>query len=105
MGFYDGQIPALKCFVLAVRYTRNMTDKKPMSDEERQEFLDNLPEDEKRDNAEQVFDDAIARAVQPPRSVSETPDSADGYNDRQTRSDTTVDTSRSHNDTSHQSNA
>ena len=91
-----------RSLVLAVRYTKDMPDKKPLSDEERQQFLDNLPEDEKRDNAEQIFDDAIAHAAQPPRSVPETPGSSDDYSDTQTHSDTTADTSHSHSDMSHQ---
>ncbi len=85
-----------------MRYTKDMPDKKPMSDEERQQFIDNLPDDEKRDDAEQVFDNAIARAAQPPRSGLETLEPSDDYSDRQTRSDTTEDTSHSHSDTSHQ---
>lgn len=70
-----------------------MTDKKPMTDDERQAFLDSLPDDEKRDDVEQIFDDTIARAAQPPRSIPETPAADDDYSDRQTRSNTTEDTS------------
>lgn len=70
-----------------------MSDKKPLTDEERQAFIDKLPDEQKNDNAEQIFDEAIARAAQPPRSESETPDFSDGYSDRQTHSDTTEDTS------------
>ncbi len=102
MGFYGDHKSPLKNILFALRYTRSMPDKKPMSDEERQAFLDNLPDDQKRDDAEQVFDNAIARAAQPPRSVSETPDSADDYSDTQTHSNTAVDTSHSRSDTSHQ---
>lgn len=76
-----------------LRYTRNMS-KKPLDDEERQTFIDNLPDEQKNDNAEQIFDEAIERAAQPKRSEPETPDSSDGYSDTQTRSDTTEDTSR-----------
>lgn len=75
-----------------MRYTRNMS-KDPLTDDQRQAFLDGLPEDQKNENAEQVFDDAIARAAQPKQSAQETPDAADGYSDTQTHSDTTEDTS------------
>jgi hypothetical protein len=76
-----------------VRYTRTMP-KKPLTDEERQAYIDNLPDDLKNDNAEQVFDEAIERAAQPKLSSQETPDSSDGYSDTQTHSDTIEDTSR-----------
>lgn len=69
--------------------------KDPLSDEERQAFIDNLPDDQKNENAEQIFSDAIARAAQPTKLEPETstaPD--DGYSDTQTHSDTTEDTSR-----------
>ncbi len=88
--------------IFSLRYTKDMPDKKPMSDDERQEFVDNLPDDEKRDDAEQLFDDTIARAAQPPQSIPEIPESSDDYSDTQTHSDTTEDTSRSRSDTSHQ---
>jgi hypothetical protein len=39
--------------------------KDPLTDEERQKFLDNLPDDQKNDSAEQIFDKAIERAAQP----------------------------------------
>lgn len=73
-------------------YTRNMS-KDPLTDDQRQAFLDGLPEGQKNENAEQIFDDAIARAAQPKQSTQETLDSADGYSDTQTHSDTTEDTS------------
>lgn len=77
-----------------MRYTRNMS-KKPLTDEERQAFIDNLPDDQKNENVEQIFNDAIARAAQPKQSVQEKSTEADdGYSDTQTRSDTTEDTSR-----------
>lgn len=78
----------------AVRYTRYMS-KEPLTDEERQAFIDNLPADQKNKNAEQIFNDAIARAAQPKQSAQEKSTEADGgYNDTQTHSDTTEDTSR-----------
>jgi len=67
--------------------------KKPLTDEERQAFMDNLPDEQKNDNAEQIFDDAIERAAQPTQSGPETPDSSDGYTDTQTHSDKAEDTS------------
>ena len=77
----------------ALRYTRNMS-KDPLTDEERQAFIDKLPDDQKKDNAEEVFDKAIKRAAQPKQSSQEkSPDSSGGYTDTQTHSDTTEDTS------------
>lgn len=77
-----------------MRYTRYMS-KEPLSDEERQKFIDNLPDDQKNENAAQIFNDAIARAAQPTRSKLETSKSPDDdYSDTQTHSDTTEDTSR-----------
>lgn len=78
---------------MVLLYTRSMP-KKPLTDEERQAFLDSLPDNQKNDNTEQIFDEAIERAAQPKRSGPEAPDSSDGYSDTQTRSDTTEDTSR-----------
>ena len=79
---------------MVVRYTRYMS-KKPLTDEERQVFIDNLPDDQKNENAEQIFNDAIARAAQPKQSAQEKSTKADdGYSDTQTHSDTTEDTSR-----------
>ena len=77
-----------------MRYTRLMS-KKPLTDEERQAFIDSLPDDEINDNAEQVFGDAIERAVQPTQSEQEKSTEADDdYNDTQTRSNKAEDTSR-----------
>ena len=68
--------------------------KKPLTDEERQAFIDNLPDEQKNDSAEQIFDKAIERAAQPKQSdQGKLPDSSDGYTDTQTHSDTTEDTS------------
>ena len=67
--------------------------KKPLTDEQRQAFVDNLPADRVNPNAKETFEDAIARATQPRRSKPETPDSDDGYNDTQTHSHKTEDTS------------
>lgn len=79
---------------MVVRYTRYMS-KKPLTDEERQAFINNLPVDQKNENAEQIFSDAIARAAQPKQSAQEKSTEADdGYSDTRTRSDTTEDTSR-----------
>ena len=79
---------------MVVRYTRHMS-KQPLSDEERQAFIDNLPADQKNENVEQVLKDAIARAAQPKQSAQEkSTEVDDGYSDTQTHSDTTEDTSR-----------
>lgn len=76
-----------------MRYTRTMP-KKPLTDEERQAFIDNLPNEQTNDNAEQIFDEAIERVAQPTQSGQETPDSSDGYTDTQIHSDKAEDTSR-----------
>jgi hypothetical protein len=69
--------------------------KDPLTDEERQAFIDKLPDDQKNDNAEQVFNKVIERSARPKQSSQEkSPDSSDGYSDTQTHSDTTEDTSR-----------
>jgi len=67
--------------------------KKPLTDKERQAFVDNLPADQVNPKAKETFEDAIARAAQPQRSKPETPDSADDYNDRQIHSHKTEDIS------------
>lgn len=86
------------------RYNIHMTNpkKKPLTDEERQAFIDKLPPDQVNPKAQVTFEDAIARAAQPQRSKPEIPDSGDGYNGKQTRSHKTEDTSDSRSDTSHQ---
>lgn len=78
---------------MSLGYTSSMS-KKPLTDEERQAFIDNLPAEQVNDNAEQIFDEAIERAAQPTKSKLETPEPSDGYSDTQTHSDTTEDTSR-----------
>jgi|GEM_PF-2366308 hypothetical protein len=82
-------------------YTGGMTNQ-PLSDEERQAYIDKLPADQVNPDAEATFDDAIERAAKPKQSKPETPDPSDGYTDTQTHSDTTEDISGSHSDTSHQ---
>lgn len=67
--------------------------KQPLNDDQRQDFLDKLPDDQVNENAEQKLDDAIARAAQQSRSKPGTPEPADDYSDTQTHSDTTADTS------------
>ena len=90
MGLYL----SLKALGCGLRYTRYMP-KKPLTDEERQAFIDSLPDDQKNENAEQIFGDAIARAAQPKQSAQEKSTEADdGYSDTRTHSDTTEDTSR-----------
>ncbi len=76
-----------------MRYTWAMT-KKPLTDEERQAYLDSLPDGQKNENAEQIFDEAIERGAQPKRSEPEKSTEADDdYSDTQTHSDTAEDTS------------
>lgn len=83
----------LKALGCGLRYTRYMS-KDPLSDEERQAFIDNLPDDQKNENAEQIFSDAIARAAQPKQSAQgKSTEADDDYSDTQTHSDTTADTS------------
>lgn len=68
--------------------------KQPLTDEERQAYLDSLPDDQKNASAEQTFDDAIERAGLPKRSAPEKSTEADDdYSDTQTHSDTAEDTS------------
>ena len=74
--------------------------KEPLDDDQRQQFLDDLPDAQVNPNAEQTFDGAISRAAQPTQSVSETPAPSDDCSDTQTCSDTAGDTSGSHSDTS-----
>ena len=69
------------------------SSKKPLTDEERQAFVDNLPDEAVNPDAQATFDDAIARAAQPKRSEPETPEPSDGYSDTQTHSRKTEDTS------------
>lgn len=72
-----------------------MSKKQPLTDEERQAFIDSLPDDEVNDNAEQVFNDATRRAVQPTQSEQEKSTATDDdCNDTQTRSDRAEDTLR-----------
>ena len=78
-----------------MRYTMSMSKKQPLTDEERQAFIDSLPDDQVNDNAEQVFNDATRRAAQPKQSEQEkSTEAGDDYSDTQTHSDTTEDTSR-----------
>lgn len=85
--------PSLKVIKYTLRYTRSMS-KKPLTDEERQAFIDNLPYDQKNENAEEIFNDTIARAAQPKQSAQEKSTEADDdYTDTQTHSGKVEDTS------------
>jgi hypothetical protein len=75
--------------------------KKPLTDEERQAFIDKLPPNQINSKAQETFDDAISRAAQPSRLKPETPEPDDDYTDTQTHSHKAEDTSDSHNDTFH----
>lgn len=68
-----------------------MTKKKPLTDDERQAFIDKLPEDQVNPKAEEDFEVAIARAAQPKRSKPEKQVDPDSYSDKQTRSHKTED--------------
>jgi hypothetical protein len=63
-----------------------MSDKKPLTDEERQVFVDNLPENKINSEAEKTFNEAIGRASKPLQSKPEKLEPADGYSDKQTHS-------------------
>ena len=78
-----------------MRYTMSMSKKQPLTDEERQAFIDSLPDDEVNDNAEKIFTDAIERVVPSKQSEQEKSTEADDdYSDTQTRSNKAEDTSR-----------
>lgn len=71
-----------------------MSDRKPLTDAERQAFIDNLPKDRINENAKQTFKDAIERAARPVQSEQEKSTGADGdCSDTQTRSNKAEDTS------------
>ena len=71
-----------------------MSDKKPLTDAERQAFIDSLSDDQVNENAEQVFSDTIERAAQPTQSEPEKSTATDDdCNDTQTRSNKAEDTS------------
>ena len=77
-----------------MRYTMSMSKKQPLTDEERQAFIDSLPDDQVNDNAEQVFNDATRRAAQPKQSEQEKSTEADDdCNDTQTHSNKAEDVS------------
>ena len=68
--------------------------KKPLTDEERQAFIDNLPDDQVNENAEQIFADATRRVALPKQSEQEKSTEADdNCTDTQTHSDKAEDTS------------
>ncbi len=89
MGFRSNRLRVFE----GLRYTSFMSDKNPLTDEERQAFIDKLPEDAVNSNVKETFDDAIERAAKPKQSEPETPEPADGYSDIQTHSDKAEDTS------------
>ena len=69
-------------------------NKKPLTDEERQAFVDNLPDDQVNENAEQIFADATRRVALPKQSEQEKSTEADdNCSDTQTHSDKAEDTS------------
>ncbi len=94
----------VKSLLRLTRYNNSMTqsNKKPLTDEERQAFIDKLPPDQVNPNAQETFDKAISRAAQPKRSKPETPEPDDGYTDRQTHLHKVEDTSDSRSDMSRQ---
>jgi hypothetical protein len=89
VGFRDNGLRSFE----GLSYTSFMTDKKPLTDEGRQAFVNGLSPNQLNSDAGAKFEDAIARAAKQKQSEPETPEQSDGYIDRQTHSDTTVDTS------------
>jgi hypothetical protein len=67
--------------------------RKPLNDDERQAYIDSLPKDQINPKAKQTFDEAIERAAQPKRSKPEKQVGDGSYNDKQTHSHKTEDTS------------
>ena len=71
-----------------------MPKKKPLTDKERQAFIDNLPEDQKNPDPKTRFDELVSLASTRPvpkglgQSVAD-----EGYSDKQTRSHKAEDTS------------
>lgn len=90
------------------RYNNCMTNpkKKPLTDKERQAFIDSIPEDQRNPDPKGAFDNLIERAstTPVPKESDQSADRAD-YTDTQTRLHKTEGTSAKRNDTSHQSNA
>ena len=78
------------------------SNKKPLTDEERQAFIDNLPPEQINPNAQETFEVTISRAAQPPQSKPETPEPDGDYTDTRTHSHKAEDTSAKRSDTSHQ---
>lgn len=78
------------------------SNKKPLTNEERQAFVDKLPSEQINPIAQETFEEAISRAAQPQQSKQEIPDSDDDYTDTQTHSHKAEDTSAKRSDTSHQ---
>ncbi len=66
--------------------------KKPLTDEQRQVFVDNLPPDQVNPDAKETFEEAIELAAKQKQSKPETLAADDGYNDTQTHSHKTEDT-------------
>lgn len=77
--------------------------KKPLTDDERQAFIGNLPPDQRSPDPKTTFDDLIVRAstTPVPKDSGQSADDA-SYTDTQTHSHKTEDTSGSRSDTSRQ---
>ena len=68
--------------------------KKSLTDEERQAFIDSLPDDQVNEGSEQIFADATRRVALPKQSEQEKSTEADdNCIDTQTHSDKAEDTS------------
>ncbi len=76
--------------------------KQSLNDDQRQQYIDNLPKEQVNPNAEQTFNAAIVRAVQPKQSKPEKQVGSGDYTDTQTHSGTTEGAYGSRSDTSHQ---
>ena len=69
------------------------------------QYEESLPDSERNPHAKEDVEQLIERASQPLPSKRGKPPHPDGYNDTQTRSRNTGDTSDSHSDTFHPENA
>jgi len=77
--------------------------KKPLNDDERQAYIDNLPEDQKNSDPKTKFDELVALAsTTPVLKDSEQSAVDEGYNGKQTHSHKAEDTSEKRSDKSHQ---
>ena len=85
------------------RYNISMPKKKPLTDKERQTFVDNLPVDQRNADPKKVLDGLIERASTTPILKDLEQSAVDaGYSGKQTRLRKAEGTSEKHSDKSHQ---